>query len=231
MKKNLLLFVGNVLLLFVIFFIANKANDIRAAATFVSKVVIRLVFILSIVGVFMLLVKRTLSISNERYYKKLFNAQLIIYALVWMFVGYVVVDEYIFKEETEQVVYDVNEKRWDSTYISSHYILDAEERLIEQQAMIKYTSVDTAVFAYRCKVGLKAYQTLIDSIGEGQLLEDTSIIKLLGCYVEDDEKSNDKKVHIHFTYKGGSIINGARMGCNDKECVIYDIRINDSTVK
>lgn len=231
MKKNLFLFFGNTLLFFTVLLIVNKVNGVGAVINVIAKTAIWIVLMLSIIGVLIYFVKRFSNISNERYYKKLFNFQLVIYVLVWVFIAYFEVHDLTIDEEPVQIKLDINEKRWDSTYISSHYILDEDERHKEQQAMIKYTGVDTAVFADKCSIGLSAYKVLIDSIGEGQLLQDTSVIQLLGCYIEDDEGRKDKKVHMHFLYKGGSIINGAAMHCDDKKCAIDIIRINDSTVK
>lgn len=229
MKKNLLLFIGNILLLLIFFVIIRGIGSIGSATNIIWIIYKRLMPVILIVLALLYLGKRSLNIPNDKYHKRFFRFQLVLYLLVWILIVYLAIDSYTVKKEPEQLSYALDEQRWDETYISSHFILNSVLRAKEQIAMVKYTGVDTADFAERCQVGLDAFLVLIDSIGEGQKVNDTSVLKLYGCYIDDSVSDSGlvRNIHMHFAYKGAVNPSGASFLYTGGKYVVTEIKINN----
>lgn len=234
MKKNLLLFVTNVLLLFIVLLILNGVDEINRVLEAVRRAEVFLLVLIVIVALIMYLMKRSLNISNKKYFKKLFRAQLIIYTLFFglaIWVGLTSTGDRIGEKYTTYYT--------DSTDIDMNNLRDKEKLDKEIAIMGKYAEMDTAKYRRFYVRAALAYEYLIDTftIRTGYKHVDTMIkVKQISVMPVnkkiDGVRYQDRVVFVLQVLEDTNIFY-ARYLCNDNSCILLNFskEVNNNNAK
>lgn len=234
MKKNLLLFVTNVLLLFIVLLILNGVDEINRVLEAVRRAEVFLLVLIVIVALIMYLMKRSLNISNKKYFKKLFRAQLIIYTLFFglaIWVRLTSTDNRIGEKYTTYYT--------DSTDIDMNNLRDKEKLDKEIAIMGKYAEMDTAKYRRFYVRAALAYEYLIDTFTTrtGYKHVDTMMkvkqISVMPVSKKIDGVRYQDRVVFAFQILEDTNIFYARYLCNDNSCILLNFskEVNNNNAK
>lgn len=233
MKKNLLLFIGNVLILFIVLLLLNGAYEVKRLLEAVCRAELTLLILIVIVALIMYLMKRSLNISNKKYFKKLFRAQLIIYTL---FFGLAIwarlrsTDDHIGEEYTTYYT--------DSIDIDMNNLRDKEKLDKEIAVLGQVPDMDTAKYRRSNVRAALAYEYLIDTFTTrtGYKYVDTMLkvkqISVMPVNKKVDGVRYQDRVVFTFQILEDTNIFYARYLCNDNSCILLnfskEVNINNA---